>query len=101
MILKVAAACPIEFRSALDDPSVTFLDGTPDYIHIPSAACRIASAFPSAKLVLVLRDPVMRALSQWNMVRKTIKKHKILDFDAEVRALDAMDALWQRSPEVS
>jgi hypothetical protein len=48
---------------------MTFIDGTPDYIHIPSAACRIAATFSSAKLIVVLRDPVMRALSHWNMIR--------------------------------
>lgn len=38
--------------------SLTFLDGTPDYMHMPSAACRIASAFPAAKIIVLLRDPV-------------------------------------------
>jgi hypothetical protein len=49
--------------------TLTFLDGTPDYMHIPSAACRIAAAFPEAKLIVLLRDPVSRALSHWNMFR--------------------------------
>ena len=44
--------------------SLTFLDGTPDYMHIPSSACRIATAFPEARIVVLLRDPVARALSQ-------------------------------------
>ena len=33
------------------------MDGTPDYMHIPSAACRIAANFPDARLVAVLRNP--------------------------------------------
>lgn len=49
--------------------SITWLDGTPDYLHIPSSVCRIASAFPKAKLIAVLKDPVQRALSGWNMAR--------------------------------
>ncbi len=36
---------------------------------MPLAAVRIAAAFPQAKLVAVLRDPVQRALSGWNMAR--------------------------------
>ncbi|GAX86375.1 hypothetical protein CEUSTIGMA_g13787.t1 [Chlamydomonas eustigma] len=49
--------------------TLTFIDGTPDYMHTPSAACRIAGAFPEAKLIVLLRDPVARALSHWNMFR--------------------------------
>ena len=52
-----------------DDPLATYIDATPDYMHIPSAACRIADAFPDAKLVILLKDPVQRALSGWNMIR--------------------------------
>ena len=44
--------------------SLTFLDGTPDYMHIPSSACRIAAAFPDARIVVLLRVPVARSLSQ-------------------------------------
>jgi hypothetical protein len=47
--------------------SLTFIDGTPDYLHIPSAACRIKAAFPNARLIVLLREPVARALSHWNM----------------------------------
>ena len=42
-------------------------------MHIPVAACRIASTFPDAKLIALLRDPVERALSHWNMVRVIFK----------------------------
>ena len=54
------------------DPSATFLDATPDLIHVPASACRIAELFPDAKLVAVLRDPAQRALSNWNMVRLVV-----------------------------
>ncbi|GAX77036.1 hypothetical protein CEUSTIGMA_g4483.t1 [Chlamydomonas eustigma] len=47
----------------------TFLDGTPSYLLFPSAACRVAAAFPHAKLVAVLRDPLQRAYSHWNMAK--------------------------------
>ncbi len=53
-------------------------------MHIPSAACRIASAFPDAKLIVVLRDPVMRAMSHWNMIRVMFGEQGIPDFDKEV-----------------
>ncbi|GAX77034.1 hypothetical protein CEUSTIGMA_g4481.t1 [Chlamydomonas eustigma] len=47
--------------------SLTFMDGTPSYLMIPSAACRIKAVFPDARFIVLLRDPVSRALSQWNM----------------------------------
>ncbi|KAG1654885.1 hypothetical protein FOA52_006529 [Chlamydomonas sp. UWO 241] len=52
-----------------DDARTTWLDATPENLLIPSAPCRIAAAFPRAKLIVVLKDPVQRALSAWNMAR--------------------------------
>ena len=40
---------------------------TASYLHIPGAACRIKKLMPHAKFVVVLRDPVARALSHYNM----------------------------------
>lgn len=40
---------------------------TATYLHLPGAACRVARAFPDMKFVVVLRDPVDRALSHYNM----------------------------------
>ncbi len=68
----------------IHDSSLTFVDGTPDYMHIPSAACRIRSTFPDAKLIVLLRDPVARALSQWNMVKALKFKPPAKGFDIEV-----------------
>ena len=55
---------PLPLHRDPANTSLTFLDGTPDYMHIPSSACRIATAFPDARIVVLLRDPVARALSQ-------------------------------------
>lgn len=66
------------------DLDSTYLDATPDYMHVPSAACRIASVFPKAKLVVMIKDPVMRALSGWNMVRHQ-GKFNVRSFGEEVR----------------
>ncbi|GAX77038.1 hypothetical protein CEUSTIGMA_g4485.t1 [Chlamydomonas eustigma] len=66
------------------DRSLTFLDGTPDYMHIASSPCRLSKVFPDAKLIVVLRDPVQRALSQWNMIRTLSQKPPVKDFDLEV-----------------
>lgn len=47
---------------------VTF-EATPSYLFIPDAAGRIHRHLPEARLIVVLRDPVKRAFSAWNMFR--------------------------------
>jgi sulfotransferase family protein len=44
---------------------------TPCYLYWPTAAERIARYNPAMKLIMVLRNPVTRAFSQWNMARST------------------------------
>jgi len=44
---------------------------TPAYLYWPTAAERIARYNPAMKLIVVLRNPVTRAFSQWNMARQT------------------------------
>lgn len=45
----------------------TTLDATPNYLYRPAAAERIHRHLPGAVIVAVLRDPVKRARSDWNM----------------------------------
>lgn len=47
----------------------TTFEATPDYLYRPAAAKRIHHALPKLKPVVVLRDPVRRAYSAWNMRR--------------------------------
>lgn len=42
-------------------------DASPYYMYHPAVPKRIAETFPNAKLVLILRDPAERALSQYRM----------------------------------
>ena len=44
-------------------------EATPDYLYWHSAAERMASYNPALKLIFVLRNPVARAFSHWNMAR--------------------------------
>lgn len=46
---------------------------TPDYLSSISAPGRIAAAFPRVKLLVLLRDPVSRAYSQWNHMMQRIE----------------------------
>ena len=46
------------------------LEATPYYLFHPSSAERILHSAPHAKLIVILRDPVQRAYSHYQMVRK-------------------------------
>lgn len=43
------------------------VEATPDYFHLPYAVDSLSEIFPEAKVVLLLRDPVDRAYSEWWM----------------------------------
>lgn len=57
-------------------PASDLLKGekTPDYLDSMSAPQRIASVLPRVKLLILLRDPVDRAYSQWNQMMQNIGK---------------------------
>jgi hypothetical protein len=46
-------------------------EATPAYLYWPTAAERIARYNPAMRLIVVLRNPVTRAFSHWNMSRRT------------------------------
>ncbi|GAX77037.1 hypothetical protein CEUSTIGMA_g4484.t1 [Chlamydomonas eustigma] len=90
------------FADAVDllNSSLTFIDGTPDYVHVPAAACRIKTAFPDAKIMVLLRDPVDRALSHWNMRMITTKKGEAFDVMVrhELRGLTEAGCAYNTAP---
>lgn len=45
-------------------------ESTPRYMYFPSSAERIHNFDPNIKFIVVLRDPVDRAFSAWNMYRQ-------------------------------
>ena len=45
-------------------------EATPAYMYWPPAAERIARYNPAMRFIIVLRNPVTRAFSHWNMVRQ-------------------------------
>lgn len=66
-------------------PSHRFMgEVTPAYLYWPTAAERIARYNPAMKLIVVLRNPVTRAYSHWNMSRQ--KRREPLPF---LQALEA------------
>src|SRR3984957_761696 len=53
------------FRS--DSYTIVKIEATPVYMYWLPAAARLAEYNPDTKLILILRDPVERAVSQWEM----------------------------------
>lgn len=50
--------------------STQTFDGTPNYFDAPGSPARIQQTLPNAKIVLLLRDPIARAYSNYNMALK-------------------------------
>ena len=51
-------------------PSTLNLDFSPSYFACPESAAMIKSAYPEVKLLFVIRDPVSRAISHFNMDKR-------------------------------
>ncbi len=45
-------------------------EATPEYLYYPYVPERIFKSFPNAKLIILLREPVQRAFSAWNMYKQ-------------------------------
>jgi len=67
------------------------LDATPAYLYTPACAQRIYNFNPDARIVILLRDPVDRAFSAWNMYRNMVQsnspvlRRRLRRANAEVR----------------
>lgn len=44
-------------------------EATPSYLYLPQVPARIHAMLPEARLIAILREPVSRAYSAWNMFR--------------------------------
>jgi hypothetical protein len=61
-------------------------EGSPYYMFHPAVPARIKAAIPGIKVIVILRDPVERAHSQW--VHETARSYETLDFAEALRAED-------------
>ena len=53
-----------------DDRGQRTFEASPSYLDSPEAPARIKAAFPDMRIIIILRDPVKRAFSAWNMYRQ-------------------------------
>jgi hypothetical protein len=61
---------PLSYKLARN--AITF-EATPEYLYNPKAARRIFQYDPRMKLIVLLREPVSRAFSAWNMFRNLVR----------------------------
>jgi hypothetical protein len=54
-------------------------EGSPDYLYYPGAAKRVSELFPNMKLIVMLRNPVDRAISQYYHWLKVGAEHRPLE----------------------
>lgn len=59
-------------------------EATPSYIWWPGALERLAAYNPDMRIIVLFRDPVMRAHAHWRMNRQ--RGHEVLDFATAIRA---------------
>jgi len=81
------------------------LESTPAYLYVPVAAERIHHFDPSAKIIIVLRDPVARAFSAFNMYAQMYgEKHwlsRLATTSPEVRAFYESIARGEQQPDIN
>lgn len=56
-----------------DGGEMRLFEATATYLHVAGAPCRMKALLPDAKFLVVLRDPVARALSHYNMAVQLFK----------------------------
>ena len=73
-------------------PGGWLVDATPSYFSSAAALMQLAAALPRAKLLLLLREPVGRAMSAWKQNLKAGSEPRSFD----VAVLDELEAMASR-----
>jgi len=61
------------FRQSIFTSRKLLFEATPSYFYYPNVPKRISGISPSAKFILLLRDPTERAFSAWSMYQQLYK----------------------------
>ena len=80
----------LEFLRSLRLSQYQTREATPEYLFHHFSPARAYQLVPNAKLIVVLRNPVERAYSHWNMIRTKGQRVETLSFE------DAVDAETER-----
>jgi hypothetical protein len=74
-------------------PGGLLFEATPEYLYYPFVAERIFQFNPRIKLIVLLRNPVERAFSAWNMFKQ-------IHSDPRVKEATIQDYLEDANPEI-
>jgi len=72
-----------------------YLDTTPEYLLDPRVPGRVAQLLPDAKLIIMLRDPVVRAYSHWAHAFRRHREHLPFE-DAIAMEPDRLRKCWEK-----
>lgn len=75
----------LDFYGHCEDERIR-MEATPDYLHSPGTAARIARHLPDGRMVFLLREPVSRLESWFRFARQDGMIARDMDFGAFVRA---------------
>lgn len=70
-------------------------EATPFYLASRQACARIAKHLPDAKLIILLREPVQRAYSEYQMKKRRVEEQEHFQRWMEYTALTTLQCLWQ------
>jgi hypothetical protein len=91
----------IEWRAGRLGKRVVSGEASPYYLFHPAVPARLGGTLPEARLIAILRDPVDRAYSQYQL--STRDGHETLSFeealDAEAERLDGVEERLAADPE--
>lgn len=85
-----------ELPYRFNDKQITF-EASPDYLFFPKCPGRIYNLIPDVKIIIILRDPIKRAYSAWNMHHFLFKEHSRHQWLHDPRSFeDAVDLELQQ-----
>lgn len=77
------------------ETTMMFGEATPSYVASRAACARITKHFPDTKLIILLREPVIRAYSEYQMKKRRIDEQLHFRSWMERNALTAIHCLWK------
>lgn len=81
-----------QFPGFLPGSGIVRMEATPNYLQLPECPARVRQTAPESRLIIVLRDPVQRALSWFHHMERQegLRGEPAEVIATELRELDAM-----------
>jgi hypothetical protein len=76
------------------------LDSSPNYLTVPDCYRRIHEMLPEVKLILCIRNPVLRAYSQYNHYKQVLPQSESWDWACDKDFLTNLQLEWRSKPDL-